>query len=814
MLAQRRGYMYGMMELFESGGFDCDFLEKPHDRLVCKICHFPCRKAQLTTCCGQIFCESDLTKLKGSTVIDKVCPICRSDDFKAYPQLEADREINALQVYCPNKELGCGCLWVGKLADLDSHLSSCEVGCDKCGELLPYKSFRMHIDSECPCYCQYCKITAESGVISNEHKNNCTMFPISCPNTCGEKNIPQGEIAKHKETCPLEVIWCMYHDMGCEVRLARKDMAQHYQEEIADHIRCVSLVTRKQTMVLCDSKAILEVSMSEVSGRVNSLLSHHAVQEETTEKLANEVAVVKEKIAKAKYMNSLVHTVSRNSLSVLLVILLAAMVFHYEQQISFLKVHISQLDGSIKFLNKRILESGNELKSQSNLQQNKIKFLIDSINNSHMQLEQKITVSITQPVNIITTIGSTLSSMTNAFYEYTTLKLWKLQIHNEMASTVAPAVLKLHNFTQKKKENETWLSHPFFAFDEGYQMVLNVDAAGIGEGKGTHVSVFLYLMKGPHDDELQALGYFSEANTIMQRGEFHIQLLNQLYDRNHFVMIMKEFGKSSPCGDVLITRVKTGEMAKEGCGNALFISHIKLMQSKTPLDINYIADGNLYFRFMFYKGDQQREIFDHSHKEEIKKLQLYKQMNLSLHEGLWLAKLYQSSELASHGDQVAPVILRMSHFLCKITTKKEWFSHPFFAFKWGYKMILKVSTNQDVDSDFLTCGGEYVIRPDYNSSIYMSLYLMKGPYDDKLYWPLRGAFTIELLNQNIDSDHYSHTFSLNKDICRRCVQRVIGRDRSRYSWKVHFDKLFHVMMHKPSATFVNDNIFIRISYAL
>jgi len=139
------------MELFESGGFDCDFVDSPHNRLVCKICHSPCRKAQLTTCCGQIFCESDLTKLKGSAVIDKVCPICRSDDFKAYPQLEADREINALQVYCPNKGLGRGCLWVGELVYLGSHLSSCEVDCDKCEELLPSKSFCMHIDSECPC---------------------------------------------------------------------------------------------------------------------------------------------------------------------------------------------------------------------------------------------------------------------------------------------------------------------------------------------------------------------------------------------------------------------------------------------------------------------------------------------------------------------------------------------------------------------------------------------------------------------------------------------------------------------------------------
>ena len=45
------------------------------------------------------------------------------------------------------------------------------------------------------------------------------------------------------------------------------------------------------------------------------------------------------------------------------------------------------------------------------------------------------------------------------------------------------------------------------------------------------------------------------------------------------------------------------------------------------------------------------------------------------------------------------------------------------------------------------------------TSLNTSLYLMKGPHDDELeqsgHWPLRGTFTIELLNQQIDSNHFS-----------------------------------------------------------
>ena len=42
---------------------------------------------------------------------------------------------------------------------------------------------------------------------------------------------------------------------------------------------------------------------------------------------------------------------------------------------------------------------------------------------------------------------------------------------------------------------------------------------------------------------------------------------------------------------------------------------------------------------------------------------------------------------------------------------------------------------------------------------YMSVYLfiLKGEYDDELSWPLRGTFTIKLLNQMSDNQHFVRT---------------------------------------------------------
>ena len=54
-------------------------------------------------------------------------------------------------------------------------------------------------------------------------------------------------------------------------------------------------------------------------------------------------------------------------------------------------------------------------------------------------------------------------------------------------------------------------------------MCLWVYPDGSDDGKGTHLSVYLCLMKGPHDDEL----------TWPLREDFEVKLLNQISDCEH-----------------------------------------------------------------------------------------------------------------------------------------------------------------------------------------------------------------------------------------------------------------------------------------
>ena len=65
-----------------------------------------------------------------------------------------------------------------------------------------------------------------------------------------------------------------------------------------------------------------------------------------------------------------------------------------------------------------------------------------------------------------------------------------------------PLLIKMSQFSQLKVNNDMWYSPGFCTHTFGYKMCLRVYANGHGVGKGTHVSVYLHLMKGENDDDL------------------------------------------------------------------------------------------------------------------------------------------------------------------------------------------------------------------------------------------------------------------------------------------------------------------------
>ena len=86
-----------------------------------------------------------------------------------------------------------------------------------------------------------------------------------------------------------------------------------------------------------------------------------------------------------------------------------------------------------------------------------------------------------------------------------------------------PMHLVMRNFTKHKVNCDYWISQPYFTPPQGYKMCLKVAANGQGSGKGTHITVGVYLMKGEFDDQLE----------WPFRGDITIQLSNQKGDGKH-----------------------------------------------------------------------------------------------------------------------------------------------------------------------------------------------------------------------------------------------------------------------------------------
>ena len=139
-----------------------------------------------------------------------------------------------------------------------------------------------------------------------------------------------------------------------------------------------------------------------------------------------------------------------------------------------------------------------------------------------------------------------------------------------------PFEIEMPNFSQHKHNSDQWHSHPFYTHPQGYKTRLWVDANGSDAGKGTHVSVFLYLMRGEFDDHLK----------WPFRGNITIELLDQEGQEKH-MKILSYTSASDSCAGRVISR----EMS-DGWGFARFIKHTQLVHK-------YVKNDCLRFRVSY-----------------------------------------------------------------------------------------------------------------------------------------------------------------------------------------------------------------------
>jgi hypothetical protein len=145
-------------------------------------------------------------------------------------------------------------------------------------------------------------------------------------------------------------------------------------------------------------------------------------------------------------------------------------------------------------------------------------------------------------------------------------------------ASVCPLYISFTNFEQFQLMDDAWYSSPFYTHPKGYKMCLKVNANGRTLKDGTrNVGVFLHLMRGRFDDELE----------WPFQGIITVHLLNQRYaGEQDNVEMTYNFNDTTP--HRITRRVLNGERAQNGLGYGAFTSYANLRS-------NYLKNDHLIF---------------------------------------------------------------------------------------------------------------------------------------------------------------------------------------------------------------------------
>ena len=355
---------------------------------------------------------------------------------------------------CDNVERSCE--WEGTVGTLDEHVAMCKftpVPCpNQCKENYVIRKYLdIHINNEClnrDHKCPYCGEKGTYANITQFHDNVCEKKNIPCTNSECTETIERGKMKRHLDDCDYTIIPCKYKNIGCDVKLKRKDMPAHEEDD--------------------------KVHLHQALGTVVNLQDNLQSANDTITAQQGEVAT---------------------------------------------------LQGEVATL------------------QDKVK----SANDTIVALNSKVS----KLQGILThTLGKEKS-----------------------------LTFKLTDFEKLKKSNSVFKSPSFYTSSEGYHLEVVVYANGFGDGKGTHVSVYLRALKGENDGTLN--WPFTEAVTF--------QVLNQLRDGNHHSLSIRS------------TRIKNVGYT---WGYCKYISHSKL-DHDTSNNTEYLKNDTLYFKVSLELSDHK-----------------------------------------------------------------------------------------------------------------------------------------------------------------------------------------------------------------
>ncbi|XP_065888321.1 TNF receptor-associated factor 5-like [Dysidea avara] len=485
--------------------------------------------------CGKCLQRQYLTgHVEDECVRRKVdCQYCHITGEHQFVEGEHKEQCPKFPIACPNK---CEADNIPR-EGIDEHRKMCpleEVTCpNDCGMTLQRQYLSTHVKMECQRLkvdCQYCHIRGEHQFIEGEHKEQCPKFPIACPNKCEVGSVPRDDVEEHMKICPLELIQCEYHVVGCEERMARKDQKKHSKEKIEEHL---SFTTRQ----------LINTQHNLANSQVEAVDSKDKLSTKITQ-TGTDLATSKQQLTSAQL--DAVKTIDK------LIQRLADTKADLKSTQEEARKTKDDLTQQLALTNQKLTNTQRDLNTTKqqlattcqNLTKAEKEHITLAANTDEVlaKLETKFQTKITEIETAaqkrITELETKLETKLEQKNELLQLVIGKETIQHyanintsssklSSGDQVVPVIMKMSEYT-KKSDRVWWYSDSFYTHRKGYKMCLYVNAVS----SSGYMTVVLWLMKGLYDDQLR----------WPLKGHCEVKLLNQSSNSEHHLGNGKYWG--------------------------------------------------------------------------------------------------------------------------------------------------------------------------------------------------------------------------------------------------------------------------------
>ncbi|XP_077005108.1 TNF receptor-associated factor 2 isoform X2 [Tamandua tetradactyla] len=218
---------------------------KLEDKYLCSACRNVLRRP-FQAQCGHRYCSSCLTSILSSG--PQNCAACVHEGIyeegvsilessSAFPDNAARREVEGLPAVCPSD----GCTWKGTIKDYEScHEGRCPftlTECPACKGMVRLGEKEQHAERECPersLSCRHCKAPCGWADIQ-AHCEVCPKAPLTCEG-CGKKKIPREKFQDHVKTCGKCRVPCKFHVIGCAEMVESERQQEHEAQHLREHL--------------------------------------------------------------------------------------------------------------------------------------------------------------------------------------------------------------------------------------------------------------------------------------------------------------------------------------------------------------------------------------------------------------------------------------------------------------------------------------------------------------------------------------------------------------------------------------------------